>query len=213
MKKPLNILICDDHHLFSSGLELMLTRSSLACQVTVTNSSADCKNHLRANHFELFICDINIDTSDGFEIINEMKSLLSDTKIILLSGYQELFLIQKAQKYGCHAYLKKNTKIDDLITVIQQEKSSQLICLGQKSIRDENLTRIENSSLHKIKLSQQEKKIILLIVEGKKSIEISALLFISKNTVDTHRRNIYRKLGLKSMAALITFANENTVTS
>ncbi|WP_449440629.1 response regulator transcription factor [Pedobacter steynii] len=65
----------------------------------------------------------------------------------------------------------------------------------------------------KFKLSAQEKHIIKLIIEGKSSKEIADQLFISKTTVDTHRRNIHRKLEIGNSASLIKFANENNLFS
>jgi len=69
----------------------------------------------------------------------------------------------------------------------------------------------DENFVNKFKLSKQEREIIKWIVQGKLSKEIGELLFISKTTVDTHRRNINRKLNVSSVGELIKFANENNL--
>ncbi len=198
-----NILICDDHQLFCTGIAEVLKKNQL--DVTTCFNSKSCEKLIRNNKFDVFVCDLNIDGSDGFELISTLKQFLQHTRIIILSAYYEPFLIEKAQKIGVHAFLKKDTSMDELLEVIFSkevfvgvEKQSETLNYFQ-----ENDKKVVNT----FKLSKQEKQIVKLILAGKTSQQIAETLFISKNTVDTHRTNINRKLEISNVASLLQFAS------
>jgi DNA-binding NarL/FixJ family response regulator len=207
------IVICDDHVLFSSGLAELLKKFSETYEIETFKDSVSCKHYLLHHDVDVFICDLNIDNIDGFVLINELKKELNKTKVIILTAYYEDFLIQKAEKLGINAFLKKETEASELISVIEMEMNAPFYT--NKSIKASNnsFQHIDVSLAGKFKLSAQEKQIIKLIIEGKTSKEIADKLFISKTTVDTHRRNINRKLEIGNSAALIKFANENNLFS
>lgn len=210
---PKKIVICDDHILFSSGLTELLKKSGNAYHVISFKDSESCRQHLQEQHTDVFICDLNIDNTDGFVLINALKKELSKTKIIILTAYYEDFLIQKAEKAGIHAFLKKETDAKELIAVIEMEKDAAFYTNKEVTKTNNSFYEIDLSVAGKFKLSAQEKQIIRLIIEGKTSKEIADQLFISKTTVDTHRRNINRKLEIGNTASLIKFANENMLFS
>ena len=208
-----NIVICDDHILFSSGLIEILKSVGNDYNFAAFNDSESCKNYINNNKVDVFICDLNIDNYDGFLLIEELKDKLKKTKTIILSAYFEDFLIQKAQKKGIHAFLKKETTATELISVIESRLSAPFY--ANKILpkpRNEFFDKDEKKII-KFKLSNQEKELIKLVVEGKTSREIAIILNISKNTVDTHRKNIHKILELSNSINLINFANENNLFS
>jgi DNA-binding NarL/FixJ family response regulator len=162
---------------------------------------------------DVFICDLNIDNVDGFVLIGELKDQLIATKTIILTAYYEDFLIKKAEKLGINAFLKKETSAEELINVIETEKSAPFYTNKNTNKAINEFMTVDEAVANKFRLSNQEKEIIKYIVEGKTSKEIAQLLFITKNTVDTHRKNINRKLEINSNSTLIKFANENNLFS
>lgn len=208
-----NIIICDDHTLFLNGLSEILNKFLGHYNVVTFNDSQSCKTHIQQNKVDIFICDLNIDNVDGFVLIQELKYALKDTKIIILTAYYEDFLIKKAQKFGIDAFLKKETPIEELFDVIESKKNTPFYT-NRNNIKTINeFASKDESTVNKFRLSKQEKEIIKFIVEGKTSKEIATLLFITKNTVGTHRKNISRKLEIKNNSSLIKFANENNLFS
>ncbi len=207
------ILICDDHTLFLSGINEILKNCGQNYNVTGLNDSESCKAYIRNNPIDVFICDLNIDNVDGFSLIEELKSELKNTKVIILSAYYEDSLIVKAKRIGAHGFLKKETTIEELIAVIEADKSSEFFTNKNKRSVNNDFTALDGSVANKFRLSKQEKEIIKLIIEGKTSKEIADLLFISKTTVDTHRRNINKKLEISNSSTLIKFAHENNLFS
>ncbi|CAN1548473.1 CitB Response regulator containing a CheY-like receiver domain and an HTH DNA-binding domain [Flavobacteriaceae bacterium] len=208
---PKNIVICDDHILFSSGLIEILKSVGNDYNFAALNDSESCKDYINKNKVDVFICDLNIDNYDGFLLIEELKDRLKKTKIIILSAYFEDFLIQKAKKSGIHAFLKKETTAKELISVIESRLSAPFYANKMLPIAKNKFFKKDEKAIIKFKLSNQEKELIKLVVEGKTSREISVELNISKNTVDTHRKNIHKKLELTNSGSLIKFANENNL--
>jgi DNA-binding NarL/FixJ family response regulator len=162
---------------------------------------------------DVFICDLNIDNTDGFVLIEELKNELERTKIIILTAYFEDFLIQKAERLGINAFLRKETTAEELIRVIELQPNTPFYTNKNFKKTSNPFTLIDESVANKFRLSKQEKEIIKLIIEGKKSKQIGEVLFISKTTVDTHRRNIHKKLEISNSSSLIKFAYENNLFS
>ncbi len=203
------ILICDDHTLFSASLSEMLKNRGF--EVTTVSDSIAGIQQLKEVHFDVFLCDINIDQKTGFEIFEIVKSNITKTSVFLLTSYYEDFLELKASKMGFNGYLTKDSTIEDIITAIELKKNAPFYSTLKKSSTNQKIVGSKEFSVQKLKLSKQEKEIIKWIVKGKTSKEIGEILFITKATVDTHRRNINRKLELKTIGSLIQFAHENSI--
>ena len=210
---PKNIVICDDHALFLSGLSEILNKFGADYNVVTFNDSQSCKSYVQQNKVDVFICDLNIDNVDGFVLIEELKAELNGAKIIILTAYYENFLIKKAEKLGINAFLRKETTSDELINVIEFKNDFPFYTNKNNSISRNSFGSIDDSIGAKFRLSKQEKAIIKYICQGKTSKQIATILFITKNTVDTHRKNINRKLELSNTSTLIKFANENNLFS
>lgn len=207
------IIICDDHALFASGISEILKKFGNGYDVMTFNESVSCKEYVQQNKVDVFICDLNIDNTDGFVLIEELKNELERTKIIILTAYFEDFLIQKAERLGIHAFLRKETTAEELIRVIELQPNTLFYTNKNFKKNSNSYTLIDESVANKFRLSKQEKEIIKLIIEGKKSKQIGEILFISKTTVDTHRRNINKKLEISNSSSLIKFAYENNLFS
>ena len=148
----------------------------------------------------------------GFQLIQQFKKIHPKAKVIILSAYFEEFLVNKAARLGVDAFLPKETPIEELIAVIESKSHD----FYQASTTKKGIPDFDNkdkAQLKKFSLSAQEKQIIRLIIEGKTSKEIASELFISKTTVDTHRKNINKKLEISNSSSLIKFAHENNLFS
>ena len=206
------ILICDDPLLFLNGLAEVLKKFGSAYEINLFSDTDRCQNYYTSAAVDVFICDLNIDERDGFQLIQQFKKIHPKAKVIILSAYFEEFLVNKASRLGVHAFLPKETPVDELIAVIDQ---TSFALFNTPSIKKNTTPFVEKDGdqLKKFSLSAQEKQIIRLIIEGKTSKEIANALFISKSTVDTHRKNINKKLEISNSSSLIKFAHENNLFS
>lgn len=207
------IVICDDHILFANGLAELLTKFGNNYTTITYNNAADCSTYFNENGAHVFICDLNIGNVDGFVLLKELKDKLLTTKTIIISAYFEPYLIAKAESMGIHAFLKKETDIETLLDVIQQPFNAPFYSNKETKKESNYYTSKDLTTASKFRLSKQEIEIIKLIIDGKISKEIADTLHISKATVDTHRRNINKKLELSNSSSLIKFAHENNLFS
>lgn len=205
------IVICDDHVLFCNGIAEILRKLNPNYHITTCYNSEDCIRRFQDGAVDIFICDLNIDKTDGFELIESLKPRLNETKVIILSAYYEEFLIQKAERKGIHAFLKKETTTEELVEIIESPTNSPFYSQKRLQKSSNDFVQKDTTVSNKFRLSNQEKEIIKLIVLGKTSKEIAEILFISKMTVDTHRRNINKKLAVTNSSSLVKFAHENNL--
>lgn len=211
MKKE--IVVCDDHILFLSGISEILKKFGNNYNVITFNDSNACKKHLQENKVAVFICDLNIDNCDGFALIKELRDELKDSKIIILTAYFEDFLIKKARKLGFHAFMRKESTAKELISVIESDISTPFFTNKKNSTYDTFYNNKDKNVIHKFRISKQEKEVIRGIIQGQTSKEIALNLFISKTTVDTHRKNINKKLEINNVGSLIKFVHESNLFS
>jgi DNA-binding NarL/FixJ family response regulator len=208
---PKQIVICDDHLLFLNGISALLKNTGNNYFISKFSDVHSCKQHLLQNTADVFICDLNINNFDGFLLLEELKPQLKNTKTIILTAYYEDFLIQKAKRMGIDAFLKKETTSEELISVIESNKNQEFYTNKNYKKSVSVYSTIDESIINKFRISKQEKEIIKLIIKGLTSKEISNILFIAKTTVDTHRKNIYKKLEISNSSSLIKFAHENNL--
>lgn len=201
------ILICDDHSLFGFGIQGILERHGYSSEVV--QNSKECISKIQESNFEVLLLDLNIDERTGFEIYNETKEFLENVSVFLLTAYDEPYLIEKCKKLGFNGFLSKETSTEDLIQAIEMKRNAPFFNPLKSTNSERKPEAYDSFSTKSIKLSPQEKEIIKLVVKGGTSKSIAETLFISKLTVDTHRRNIYRKLEITGISSLIHFANEN----
>ena len=198
---PTSIVICDDHQLFCQGLREVVLQALPNASFVIANTTSTCLEVLESSLVDVFICDIKIGNEDGLEFIQKQQRLLRDKIVIVLSGFYENYLVQHASQLGVDYFLKKESGIEDLLPAI----------LGDESTKLKN-TLPNHSENEPVKfLSKKEKEILKLVTSGMRSKEIAEKLFISKNTVDTHRRNIHRKLNTTNTAELTRIVYESPI--
>jgi DNA-binding NarL/FixJ family response regulator len=134
---------------------------------------------------DMVFLDIEMPGMTGFTLIEEVRKQFVFPTFVIVTAFNQYAI--KAIKKEAFDFLVKPVDIDDLRN-----------CLERYDHNQNHFPHIDNS-----KLSEREKEIARLICRGKTSQEIGKILFISKNTVDTHRRRILEKLGVKSMAELM----------
>ncbi|SOD12632.1 response regulator transcription factor [Pedobacter xixiisoli] len=208
-----HIVICDDHQLFLNGIAELFKNTGRDYRIAKFNNVTACKEYISNHAVDVFICDLNIDSADGFLLLDELKHQLKNTKKIILTAYYEDFLIQKARRMGMDAFLKKETTAEELMNVIEADLNGAFYVNGKDSKSVGIYREIDVPIINKFRISKQEKEVIKLIIKGLTSKEIADALFVSKTTVDTHRRNIHKKLEITNSSSLIKFAHENNLLS
>ncbi len=213
MNEKVSTLIVDDHKMFLDGLfELLKDNDSV--QITATaNNGEDAINILKNNkNIKLVISDISMPLIDGVELTKRIKKLQSGIRIIILSMHKETDVIHKLIQNEVDGYLLKNADISELDKAINKVLSGEKYFT--KTIMNEYMESIFSpSKLTKsaIKLSKREKDIIKLIANEYTNQKIAEKLFLSLYTVETHRKNILRKINAKNTAGIVKYAIQHNL--
>lgn len=150
------------------------------------------------------VLDINIPGRNGIEVCREIKLTSQDTIVLGFSNHAERSIILQMLQNGANGYLLKNASAAEIIAAIKEAMDGHLAF--SKEVR-EILARPSVTELMTVpRLTKREKEILKLIAQGKTSVEIGEMLFVSPLTVETHRRNLMHKFKVKNAAALISVA-------
>ncbi len=205
----IKLVICDDHVLISEGIELMLQNEPDISVERIVSSGKEAIDFLKENDdIDLMILDISMPDMDGLLVLDELQRLELNTKVLILTMHDKIDYIRNAVKKGVKGYLLKSTESNKLIKAVKK-------IVDGETYFDQKLTEILMSDLveesdekpkGKIQLTSREMDILKLLVKGKKTKEIADFCFISINTVQTHKKNIYSKLNIHSVSELINYA-------
>ncbi len=209
-KKTIHLIIADDHSLFIDGLKLLLRDESDITVDDVANDGKELLSLLQRQTPNIVLLDINMPKLNGLEASRHIKKSYPGIKIIILSTYKEDHLIEKAKQYGANGYLLKNCSKEELLQTIQLIFTGHS-CFPYRTPKDDNGFDEKDVFLKQFDLTKREAEIIQLIKNDLTNQQIADKLYLSIYTVETHRKNIMQKLGLKSPAALIKFILENNI--
>lgn len=197
----ITIIIAEDHQSLIDGIRLSLEFEDDITVVGEANDGEELIQLVCKKRPQIVITDIRMPKCDGICATKIIKKEFPEIKIIAFSMFDQTEAIQQMKEAGASGYIMKNSPLKKLIEAIRAVVSNETFFDDAIVVKDE-LTK-EN-----ILLSTREKEILRLIGEGKTSNEIADVLFISKSTVDTHRKNILKKMNLYGKTDLIRFAVE-----
>ena len=206
--KQMKTILIDDHAILLDGIRALLEKEE-GVEVIATAESAEKGLELIQSHQpDLLITDFNLPGMDGLSLIRRVKKMLPDIKIIVLSMHDETHLVKEILKEGVNGYVLKKDSHKELSEALQQIK------VGRVFLSDEinkMLIRGLNFPDEQKLLSDREREILKLIAKEYSNKQIAEELFISERTVETHRKNIFRKTGTSSLVGLIKFAYANSL--
>ena len=194
MKKKMNVIVVDDHAIFSEGLSNLLESINLRVKRIFT-SSKEALNYLNySKEIDIVFSDINMPEINGIDLTKKIKNLDSNIKVIMVSMYEDQNIIKESYKNKADGYLSKNSNKHDFKKAIKHafnDSKYTNLEIKETSTFQDNLTI-------KYSLTKREKEILSYLIKEKSNLEIGILLSISKRTVETHRKNIMLKLDVKN---------------
>lgn len=206
----ISILIADDHLMFADGLRLLLQAQTDFFITGVANNGKDLLNILNKELPDIILLDINMPVMNGINALGYIRKKNYQARIIMLSTYNETHLVEKAKECGANGYLVKTFGPDELVKVIRAVYAGTNYFPAKKTDLPGRAVE-EDPFLKQYNLTKREKEILLLIKEGLTNAQIGERLILSIYTVETHRKNIMQKLGLKSPGALMRYIIEHNL--
>ena len=215
MKEKTRIHLADDHQVLIDGMRTLLHTVPTYEVVGHSLNGSNIYDEVTANKTDILVLDINMPEKDGIEVIKEFAKKGFPCKVIILSSYDDIKIIQEVMKLGANGYLTKQCAGENILEAIQvvstgEEYFCNIVREKIFSNATENIDKLnKDKPQNKIFLSGREIEIITLIALEFSGKEISEQLFISTNTVETHRKNIMKKLKAKNSISLVKYAIKN----
>ena len=204
----IRLIIAEDHQAFTDGIAAYLKYDEDIKLIDTVQDGEALLKTVKQLQPDVIITDLRMPKLDGMEATKILQQDFPQIKIIALTMFDRIETVQNAFKAGVSGYVLKNSGL-------QIMKDAIKTVLKGKKYYDPNLTSsfLENKptieTSGKSLLSKREKEVLYLISKGFSSVRIAEELSISKTTVDTHRKNICRKLGINGNNALLQYAIEN----
>lgn len=214
MMKP-RLTIFDEPMLYTEGLSKLLTQSKVFNTINICNSLETLTKHLKDQPPEILVMSSNmLMLTELYKSIENITSEHENIKIIVIGSCYDVVDIRKLFNKGIKSYLDKTCRYDEFLRSINALLLNEIyICDHSK---ERMISFISNEQgkrdLHiRDPLTRREMEILKLICDGYSSKDISEKLFISINTVETHRKRILLKLNVKNTVGVVKYAIENHI--
>ena len=205
------IILVDDHNMFVDGLSSILSQET-DIEIVLTSSSAkQVLKYLSINtkeQVDLVITDINMPEMDGIELNAHIKKDFPSVKTLVISMLHDAKKIKTLTEAEVNGYVSKNTAKQELLTAIHTILEGQNYFTSK--VKELLMEEMLNAKKEKeIKLTGRETEVLKLIAQEFTTQEIADKLFLSKHTIESYRKNLISKLGVRNLAGLTRYAIEN----
>jgi len=214
----IRILIADDHAVVRQGLCSLLGQEP---GMTVVGEVADGRSAVRLSTEltpDVVIMDITMPDMNGIEATHQIKTTSPGIKVVALSIHSDRRMVARMLAAGASAYLTKDSPFEELTRALRTVIGNQTYLSPPiaDTVTKEYVRRLlkeDESSSPAPDLSEREREVLQLLAEGNSTKQVASELHVSDKTVETHRRQIMRKLNLHSLAELTKFAIREGLTS
>lgn len=205
----IKVLLVDDHQMILESLKLLFRRIPNVEIVDTINDSRRVMTWLNTHKVDLIVSDFNMPYLNGVDLTLQVRQQHATVKVILLTMVEDAAHIREAIKAGVHGYILKKSEREELeraIELIMQGKRyfSPAIIEELSASPDDDWNNAHPATIQN--LTEREIEVLKLIAMEFSSPEIADKLFISLSTVETHRRNLFHKLNVKSAIGLTKYA-------
>ena len=204
--RKIKVVLVDDHHIVLDGLESLLSNDGGFDVLASLRSGEEVLDFLQKEQPQVLLTDYSLPGVSGLDFVRQVRRNYPLIKIIVLSMHDEAHIIKSILKEGAEGYLLKNIQHSELKSAIRH------VAQGLPYVSPE-VTRLLMDEMNRPKgepelLTERELDVLRLIAKELSNKAIAEKLFISERTVETHRKNIFRKTKTTSLVGLIKFAFE-----
>ena len=203
----ITVAIAEDHQSLIDGIDLLLKYEEGISIIGTANDGETILDIVRLNKPRVVIMDIRMPKIDGIEATKIIKKEFPHIKVIAFSMFDQNQAILQMQEAGASGYILKNSPLDELLKAIEAVTQGKVYY--DKDIHSDLIDPNNAATkLEKSVLSKSEQAILKLIAQNKTSSEIAEIRFTAVSTVEKHRKNMMRKLGLSGKGELLKYAIE-----
>ena len=206
----IKVVITDDHAVFRTGVKSSLSHYSDIEFIGEAENGMQLLTLARLLQPDIILLDIQMPVMDGIATLPEVRKILPDTKVIMLTMNDDLSMISKLMEIGANSYLIKNSDSETIYQAIKTVHTNEFFFTDytNKAMLSElrNKRKAEQGTLDDADLSDKEVKVLKLMCDEKSTKEIADIVEISPRTVEAIRDRLKIKTGVKGTAGLILYA-------
>jgi DNA-binding NarL/FixJ family response regulator len=211
----IRVLIADDHRLTREGLRSILERETDVAIVGEAANGREALQEAQRAQPDIVLMDVAMPELNGIEATRQLVAEHPRMGVIALSSYTDRRYVAEMLRSGARGYVLKSNAYEDLLRAVHAVASGKTyLCSEVASELIETLRGApgEESSAY-VLLGPREREVLQLIAEGLSSVAIGKRLGVSTSTIETHRRNLMRKLDVHSIAELTKYAIREGLTT
>ena len=209
--EPIRLLLVDDHQMVLDGLRAMLRPHAADVEVVAaTTDPAEARRLVVDSRPDVALIDIRMRSMSGLELCAELLRLAPEVKVVLLTVYDDEQYLYEGLRAGAKGYLTKQVVAAELLGYLRRVLDGEIVVdpglAGRVALSAARLDRGEFWPGAALGLSQRESEVLELIVRGKSNKNIAEDLMLGDETIKTHVRSLYRKLGVTDRAQAVAYA-------
>lgn len=209
MTDHIKVMMADDHQMFIDGIKALLNGQDRFMVVAEFTKGKEALKFLEQKEIDIIITDLSMPEMSGVELVKNVKENYLEIKILVLSMHNNRETISEILMSEAEGYILKNTGKKELLTALEKINNGGTFYSNEvMSLMFEKIKQEKKQEIALEQLTPREFEILTLITEELSSEEIGEKLFISRRTVETHRKNILAKTKVKTIVGLIKFAFE-----
>ena len=216
MKEKIKVYLADDHQMLIEGMKAVIKTNADFEVVGFSLNGVNLIDNAIEAKTDILVMDINMPEKDGLQVLKELSKSKMFFKVIILSSYDDLKLVREVIELGAKGYLTKQCVAESIVEALHEvQNGEEYFCRTMREKIFQSFSQEdENNDIEIIptaSLTERELVIIKLIALEYSGKKISEKLFISTNTVETHRKNLLKKLKVKSSIGLVKYAIKNNL--
>jgi len=211
-ERSITVFIADDHPILRIGLSMYLESRPNIQIVGEADNGFDAVHAISQNPPDVVLMDVDMPGLSGIEAIRVLRKTLPDLTIIVLSTYTKKEFIQEAMLEGANGYVAKNTKIDELVKIIEDfahGRECNSPYLLNLAVKWQHMQQGGGGEGHN--LTKTEIRVLKNIAEGKTNNEIAQSQFVSIETIKTHVQRIFKKLEVNNRMEAVAVARKKNI--
>ena len=194
-----NILIVDDHQIVAHGLQALLSRENCVKSIDTATTAEKALLLSKKKSYGIYIIDVELPDISGLELTERLQAISPEASFIFHTMHEEIWTIKAMMAAGADAIVLKSDDLSDLTAAVKAVATGNSY-YSQRF--DEYCRRYEQEQMP----TQQELEILKAIAAGESTNDIAKRMCISSNTIEYHRKRLFRKLGASNMADMVARA-------
>ncbi|MEA4921062.1 MAG: response regulator transcription factor [Clostridiaceae bacterium] len=211
--EKIQVFLADDHKILRESLVILLSQKDNIQVIGEAGDGQEAYRKIAELKPDVAVLDISIPRLNGLDLAARLRSEMPEVRTVILTMHKTEEYVAKALCSGVQGYVLKDNALEELIECIEKVYNGKMFLSQDVTgfVVDGFISSFRDGGIQTEAISTREREILQLLAEGKTNRDISEELNLSIKTVETHRANIMRKLGLRNLADLVLYAVRNHI--